>query len=241
MGRGTQRVLTDLAALFPSARLLRWDADAMAARHAHDDAYRRVRGGEVDIIVGTQMIAQGHDFPGLTLVGVIDADRSLRFPDFRAAERTFQLLMQVAGRAGRADHPGEVLIQTRLPDHYALTAVVARDPDAFAAAERAFRREGQYPPFTRLAQIVVRARLESAAQRGAEDLVHHLESGELAEGTVLLGPAPAFHRQRAGWHQWQVLIKAPVASFSRALDCLAAWTPATGVGHAVDIDPEGLT
>jgi primosomal protein N' (replication factor Y) len=240
-GRGTQRVVADLATLFPSARLLRWDADAMAARGAHAEAYRRVRDGEVDIIVGTQMIAQGHDFPNLTLVGVVDADRALLLPDFRAAERTFQQLMQVAGRAGRADRPGEVLIQTRRPDHYALAAAAARDPEAFVEAERGYRLENRYPPFTRVAQAVVRARREEAAQAAADALAAHLEKDGGFPGAEILGPAPAFHRQKAGWHQWQVVVKAPVDVFESVVGRLTTFSPPAGVTWAVDVDPEGLT
>lgn len=240
-GRGTQRVAADIATLFPTARLLRWDADALAARGAPADAYRRVRDGGVDIVIGTQMIAQGHDFPNITLVGVVDADRALLLPDFRAAERTFQLLMQVAGRAGRADRPGEVLIQTRRPDHYALAAVAARDVDAFARNELDFRRENRYPPFTRIAQAVVRARRDDAAQTAAEALMRFLEDVPAADGTEFLGPAPAFHRQKAGWHQWQVVIKAPVGQFDAVMARLPSFAPPSGVTWAVDVDPEGLT
>lgn len=240
-GRGTQRVVADVTTLFPTARCLRWDADAMAARGAHAEAYRRVRDGDVDIIVGTQMIAQGHDFPRLTLVGVIDADRSLLLPDFRAAERTFQQLMQVAGRAGRADRPGEVLIQTRRPDHYALAAVAARDPEAFVEAERGFRLENRYPPFTRIVQVVLRARREEAAQAAADALVHHLEAAGPRPGVEILGPAPAFHRQKAGWHQWQVVVKSPSEIFNDTLGRLSSFTPPTGAVWTVDVDPEGLT
>ncbi|MBL0058635.1 MAG: primosomal protein N' [Elusimicrobia bacterium] len=239
-GRGTQRVAADIATLFPAARCLRWDRDAVAARHGHERVYRDVLEGRVDIIIGTQMIAQGHDFPNVTLVGVLDADRSLSFPDFRAAERTFQLLMQVAGRAGRAGRPGEVVIQTRHPDHYALRAVAERDFDAFAKEEIEYRREASYPPFTRMAHAVVRARTESGAEEGAEALVHWLEAGPPPKGSMILGPAPAFHRKKAGWEQWQVVLKTPADRLAPLLSRVNAFVPPAGTSVALDVDPEGM-
>lgn len=238
-GRGTQRVLRDLATLFPQARILRWDRDTMARRGAHAEAFDAVHAGEVDIIVGTQMVTQGHDFPRLTLVGVVDADSALRFPDFRAAERTFQKISQVAGRAGRADRPGEVYIQTRYPDHYALRAITGWDYDAFLQEELAFRREAAYPPFTRLAQILLRAREETRAVQAAEDLMRHFEN-PLLEGVTAMGPAPALHAKREGWSQWQVVLKSPPDLFPAALDRLAAFSPVSGVTLSVNVDPEDL-
>jgi primosomal protein N' (replication factor Y) len=239
-GRGTQRVAADMATLFPSARCLRWDRDAVTGRSGHEKIYNDVMDGKADIIVGTQMIAQGHDFPNLTLVGVLDADRSLRFPDFRAAERTFQLLMQVAGRAGRAERPGEVLIQTRNPDHYALRAVVERSFDAFATSEMNYRQEAAYPPFTRVAHAIVRAKTEKTAEEGADALIHWMESGTPIHGAVCLGPAPAFHRMKAGWAQWQVVLKAPPDAMDRILSRANAFVPPSGVGVILDVDPEGM-
>ncbi len=239
-GRGTQKILRDIATLFPTARLLRWDRDAMSRKNAHADAFNAVRAGTVDIIIGTQMVAQGHDFPRLTLVGVVNADGALCFPDFRAAERTFQRVTQVAGRAGRADRPGDVYVQTRHPGHYALRAVLARDYGAFAEAELAFRREAGYPPYTRLARAVLRASSEERAERGADDLVRHLQSPPLPAGAVVMGPAPAFHRQREGWAQWQVVVKAPPDIFPQALERLSTFAPPGGSVVAVDVDPEEL-
>ncbi len=239
-GRGTQRVASDVATLFPSARCLRWDRDAVTGRHGHEKMYKDVLEGRADVIVGTQMIAQGHDFPNLTLVGVLDADRSLSFPDFRAAERTFQLLMQVAGRAGRAERPGEVIIQTRNPDHYALRAVAERNYDAFAENEMRYRQEADYPPFTRVAHAIVRAKTEKAAEDGADALIQWMESGAPPAGTVFLGPAPAFHRVKAGWAQWQVVFKAPPDRMSDILSRANAFVPPPGTGVLLDVDPEGM-
>ncbi|MBL8023447.1 MAG: primosomal protein N' [Elusimicrobia bacterium] len=239
-GRGTQRVAADVASLFPKARILRWDRDAVAGRHGHERIYREVNEGRADMIIGTQMIAQGHDFPHLTLVGVLDADRSLSFPDFRAAERTFQLLMQVAGRAGRAERPGEVLIQTRHPDHYALRAAADRNFDAFATNEMAYRQESAYPPFTRMTHVLIRARTEKSAEEGSETFVRWMEDGPPLIGAVYLGPAPAFHRVKAGWAQWQVVLKSSLECFSPMMARANSFVPPTGVGVGLDVDPEGM-
>ena len=240
-GRGTQRVAADLTTLFPSARILRWDRDAVSGKHGHEKTYKDVLEGRADVIVGTQMIAQGHDFPNLTLVGVLDADRSLSFPDFRAAERTFQLLMQVAGRAGRAERPGEVLIQTRNPDHYALRAVLERNYDAFANDEMRYRQDAAYPPFTRVAHAIVRAKTDKAAEEGAESLIQWMTSGPSRSGIDVLGPAPAFHRIKAGWAQWQVVLKSPPDRMADALARVHTFVAPPGGGSQLDVDPEGMT
>lgn len=231
---------SDLATLFPAARCLRWDRDTVTGRQGHEKMYKEVMEGKADIIIGTQMIAQGHDFPNLTLVGVLDADRSLTFPDFRAAERTFQLLMQVAGRAGRAERPGEVIIQTRNPDHYALRAVVERNFDAFAANELSYRQEAAYPPYTRVTHAILRAKKEESAEEGAEAFVRWMESGSLPPETLCLGPAPAFHRVKAGWAQWQVVLKGPPETMGEILSRANAFVPPLGVGVLLDVDPEGM-
>ncbi|NLC55591.1 MAG: primosomal protein N', partial [Armatimonadetes bacterium] len=153
-GLGTERVEAEVQACFPTARLLRMDRDTTAAKDAHVRLYRAFRSKEAEILIGTQMVAKGLDFPGVTLVGVVAADAGLNVPDFRAAERTFQLLTQVAGRAGRGDRPGEVLIQTFNPEHYAIVAASQHDFEAFYAREVDFRRELGYPPFGALVNLL---------------------------------------------------------------------------------------
>jgi len=236
-GRGTERVAADIATLFPLARCLRWDRDTMTARHAHENAYRDVLEGRVDIIIGTQMIAQGHDFPNLTLVGVIDADRSLMFPDFRASERTFQLLMQVAGRAGRAERPGEVFIQTRTPGHYAMEAAVRRDYDAFATEELTYRRECRYPPFTRMVNLLLRSRQNERAETTADALVAWLSDQALPPQTEILGPAKAFQEKNNGWFQWQVVIKSAPPALPQILARLPLFLLPSSVYLSIDVDP----
>src|SRR5690606_24255429 len=149
---------------FPAARVARMDVDTTSGKWSHHEILERVGRGEVDILLGTQMIAKGLDFPNVTLVGVVNADVAMNLPDFRASERTFQLLTQVAGRAGRGPRGGLVLIQTALPQHYAIQSAVAHDYDSFAERELTERTEPEYPPHTRLVNVVVSGTDERAVQ-----------------------------------------------------------------------------
>jgi primosomal protein N' (replication factor Y) len=158
----------------------------------------------VDVLVGTQMVAKGHDFPGVRLVGIVNADLGLHFPDFRAAERTFQLLTQVAGRAGRGASPGRVIVQSFDPSHYAIQPVLDHDYERFYAEEIAHRSELGYPPFGRLAQVVVSGTEEKAVRDAAAQLAHASRSGD---GCEVLGPAPAPIARLRGRHRFQLLIK----------------------------------
>jgi primosomal protein N' (replication factor Y) (superfamily II helicase) len=186
------------------------------------------------------MIAQGLDFPRVTLVGVLDADRGLRFPDFRAGERTFQLLTQVSGRAGRADKPGEVFLQTRNPEHYAIRAATKLDYKAFAEEELKFRREMGYPPYARLAQALLRGKDAGRVEKAADGLVRWLLTLDLPPEVQVLGPAPSFHALKAGHVQWQALIKAPESLIGLACRPLREYKPPKGVSVTVDVDPEEL-
>ena len=151
---GTQKLEQVLKLLFPSARILRLDSDSARRQDAHKGMYKGMKNRELDILVGTQMISKGLDFPGVTLVGIVLADISLNVPDFRSAERTFQLLTQVAGRSGRGDLPGQVLVQTYNPEHYAIVAAAAQDYDVFAAQELEYRQRMNYPPYCRLGRLL---------------------------------------------------------------------------------------
>ena len=164
-GLGTQRVEEEAARLFPAARIFRWDRDVVRTRRAHEEALRRFQAREGDILVGTQMIAKGLDLPFVTLVGVIAADTGLHLPDFRAVERTFQLLTQVAGRSGRGERPGKAIVQTYTPDHYCIRAASRHDYASFAAEELRFRKQQGYPPYSQLVRIVVG---QTTARRAAE-------------------------------------------------------------------------
>jgi primosomal protein N' (replication factor Y) (superfamily II helicase) len=210
-GIGTEQVEREVADLFPRARIARMDVDTTGAKWAHHDILERVGTGEIDILLGTQMIAKGLDFPNVTLVGVINADVAMNLPDFRASERTFQLLTQVAGRAGRGPRGGRVLIQTMLPNHYAIRAALDHDYESFAARELAERAAPEYPPHTRLVNVVVSGTDEGAVQDGAQHaadtMLEFLHHHGVAGSVVLTGPAPcAVDRIRGRW-RWHFLLR----------------------------------
>ena len=208
-GVGTQQVERVVGERFPRARIARMDIDTTSGKWAHARILDRVGSGEVDILLGTQMIAKGLDFPNVTLVGVIDADVGINLPDFRASERCFQLLSQVAGRAGRGPRGGRVLIQTRVPSHHAVRCAVAHDYHGFVRLEATGRERPTYPPFTRIANIIFSGTVESAtgrlAVRGAEWIRKLL--AERATGIAMIGPAPCpVQRIKTRW-RWHVLLK----------------------------------
>jgi primosomal protein N' (replication factor Y) len=210
-GLGTQQVERLLAERYPTARIARMDVDTTSGKWAHTEILDRVGVGEVDILLGTQMIAKGLDFPNVTLVGVIDADVGINLPDFRASERCFQLLSQVAGRAGRGPKGGEVLIQTRAPSHHAVRCAVTHDYHAFVAQELAGRKHPTYPPNVRIANVVLSGTQEDATARlatRAAAWLHKLLAVRSAPGVTVIGPAPCpVERVKQRW-RWHVLIKA---------------------------------
>jgi primosomal protein N' (replication factor Y) len=208
-GVGTEQVEREVVETFPSARIARMDVDTTSAKWAHHDILGRVERGEVDILLGTQMIAKGLDFPGVTLVGVVNADVAMNLPDFRASERTFQLLTQVAGRAGRGAKGGEVIVQTSLPNHYAIKFALEHDYVRFAEREIEERREPGYPPHIRLANILISALHEAATLAEAERATAYA-AGVIAGHrmpVVIVGPAPSpIDRIRGRW-RWHFLLK----------------------------------
>jgi primosomal protein N' (replication factor Y) len=209
-GVGTEQVERAVGDAFPAARLARMDVDTTSGKWAHHEILGRVERGEVDILLGTQMIAKGLDFPNVTLVGVINADVGINLPDFRATERTFQLLTQVAGRAGRGGKGGEVIVQTALPEHYAVTTACRHDFVAFAKRELDARRDPLYPPFCRLVNLVVSGTDEAATQEGAELMtqwIHGLLIAQNIEEIDVVGPAPCpIDRIRGRW-RWHLLMR----------------------------------
>ena len=209
LGRGTERLEDEIRHLFPEAQIVRMDRDTTTGRGGHARIIRQMENGSVDILIGTQMVAKGHDFPGVTLVGVVSADSSLNLPDFRSAERTFQLITQVIGRAGRGDQPGRVLVQTLSPDHYALTHALAHDFAGFYDAELAFRRELDYPPFSHLAAIELSGTAAQAVETAAQEAAEQLSrlKREIRSRVMLLGPAAAPLGMLRGRHRWQILLK----------------------------------
>ncbi len=251
-GLGTQQVERLLAERWPTARIARMDVDTTSGKWAHAEILDRVGRGEVDMLLGTQMIAKGLDFPNVTLVGVIDADTGINLPDFRASERCFQLLSQVAGRAGRGPKGGEVLIQTRVPDHHAVRYALAHDYESFVREELGGRREPPYPPTVRLTNIVVSGTAEKPVAACADQasdwmraLAARLGAGaDPASRVVVVGPAPCpVERIKTRW-RWHFLVRTPDAgAMTRALRHFAArFEPPKrdGLRIAIDRDPVAL-
>ena len=235
-GAGTQRLEEAVKLEFRDARTLRWDRDVTGVKGAHDAILDRFVKHEADILIGTQMIAKGLDLPLVTLVGVIAADTGLFLPDFRANERTFQLLTQVAGRAGRSALGGSVIVQTYHPEHYAIRAASQHDYVGFYRQEMGFRREQGYPPVRRLAKLVYyhsqRDGAQAEAIRVAESLRTEIERLALPDAD-LIGPAPCFFSRQRGSYRWQVVVRSPdPALLLRRL--------AVPVGWRLDIDPVDL-
>jgi primosomal protein N' (replication factor Y) len=210
-GGGTEKVEEAVQQEFPQAHTLRWDRDVTGPKGAHDAILDKFVAHDADVLIGTQMIAKGLDLPLVTLVGVVAADTGLFLPDFRAAERTFQLLTQVAGRAGRSALGGRVIVQTYHPDHYAIVAAAGHDYDSFYRQEMAFRREQGYPPLRRLARLVVhhsrREKAEAEATRMAVLLREEMARLPEQECT-LIGPAPCFFTRERGEWRWQIVVAA---------------------------------
>ena len=232
LGVGTQRVEEDVRAAVPKARLARLDRDAVKAKGAHAAMYERMRSGQAQVIVGTQMVAKGFDLPGVSLVGVVNADTQLNLPDFTAAERTFELLTQVLGRSGRGDVGGEGILQTYLPEHYAIVAAAAHDYTTFAEHELRARRHFGYPPFGRLVLLQTSAAKEATVERRATELAAKLRAAANGDAEVL-GPAPAFAAKRAGSYRAQLVLRGdrPTAVLDRV---------AVGAEWTVDVDPMTL-
>ena len=234
-GAGTQRVETEAERLFPQARVLRWDQDIVRRRGGADGLLRKVEQGEVDIIVGTQMVAKGFDLPLVTAVGVVNADVGLHLPDFRSGERTFSLLTQVAGRAGRRGPGSRVVIQSYTPEHYAIQAAARHDYLGFFTEEIDFRRAHRYPPFVRLARFTYRHKSDAASAQAADAMARKLalHAKERGVSMDLLGPAPAFASRVRGEYQWQVIMR--TAEMETLLDGLPH-----DHGWVVDVDPQSL-
>ena len=243
-GLGTEQVERVVAETFPEARLARMDVDTTSGKWSHHEILGRVERGEVDVLLGTQMIAKGLDFPGVTLVGVVNADVGIHLPDFRATERTFQLLSQVAGRAGRGKLGGEVLIQTALPEHYAIQAAMAHDYVAFATRELEERRHPVYPPMVRLVNVVVSSPVAEDAAGNAEAAARWLRADVISGTPVeLTGPAPSPIERLHGRWRWHFLLRSvSVKALGTSAKRLQAEfrTRGTDVRIAIDRDPSAL-
>jgi primosomal protein N' (replication factor Y) len=241
MGTGTERVESLVREHFPTARVARLDRDSAGGGGAVlERVLSEVHDGKVDILVGTQMVTKGHDFAGVTLVGVLLPDQGMHMPDFRAAERTFQLLEQVAGRAGRGAKPGRVLIQTYAPDHPAVAAVPPHDYEGFVRGELDRRREASYPPFSRMVAVRLEGVDGAQVRRVAVDVARRaLEAAPV--GVSVKGPAEApiaFLRGQARWQVW--LAATDRNALAVAARAAAATTVGAGVRLAVDVDPQSV-
>jgi primosomal protein N' (replication factor Y) (superfamily II helicase) len=237
-GAGTERIESLLTTRFPAARIARLDRD-VAAGIKSEKVLTRMRDGEIDILVGTQMVTKGHDLPNVTLVGVLNADAALSMPDFRASERSFHLLVQVSGRAGRAEAKGRVLIQTRSPEHPAVAFAASHDVSGFIEQEMVLRQELNYPPFSRLALVRIDAVEEAHAQAAAERLAR-LARKE-GQGAEVLGPAPAPLLRLRNRYRYRFLVRSNDRMALRAaLLAVARSAPDRKVRVAIDVDPVNM-
>ncbi len=226
-GTGTQKVETELNKFFGQARVLRMDADTVKKRTAHSDILEEFTNGNADILLGTQMIAKGHDFFDVTLVGIISADSSLHLPDFRAGERTFQMLAQVAGRTGRGPKGGEVIIQTYNPENYAIKAAAEHDYQTFFEQESAFRKAAHYPPYSKLILLTVSSPDEKKARQRI------LEIAEKYPPANVLGPTPCPLQKLRGFYRWQMLLRDQEINYSD-------FNEENDVKIEIDVDPVNM-
>jgi primosomal protein N' (replication factor Y) len=244
LGSGTQKVEEELQPLFPAARVTRMDSDAVKGRHAYDELLQRVDRREVDILLGTQMIAKGHDFPAVTLVGVVDADVGLNLPDFRSAEKTFQLITQAAGRAGRGAIAGEVIIQTMNPNHYSIRHSKTHDYEGFYNEEIVYRTELGYPPIGRIIKLEIKSPDEAHAAEAAKTAQNRIRSLMRGKDTVLLGPAPAPIARLRGQYRFQLLLLSQKREAIRSLAAEGRNAVEEKFGRKckvlVDVDPVNL-
>jgi primosomal protein N' (replication factor Y) len=239
-GTGTEKVEIELKRLIPEARVARMDSDTMAKRGAHEKLLTEFKEHKIDIIVGTQMIAKGLDFPKVTQVGVISADSNLNLPDFRSGERTFNLITQVAGRAGRGDLGGEVIVQTYTPDNYSILCAAKHDYAGFYVKEIESRRMLGFPPFTRLIKVTLRARSEELTRTNCEAFAERVKKN--IPGVDIMGPAPSPLAKLRGYYRWNVLIKVKdmegmLAPLRKTLE---GFKKSPGVLMAVDVDPMSM-
>ncbi|MEZ5313057.1 MAG: primosomal protein N' [Thermoanaerobaculia bacterium] len=236
VGAGTERVEEEVAERFPGVTIDVLDRDTARRVGGPAAILERFGRGESRILIGTQMISKGHHFPGVALTAVLSADSYLGFPDFRAVEKTYALLTQVAGRAGRGERPGKVVIQTYLPEHYAIRAALERDDEAFAEQEMRFRRAFHYPPFTRMVQILSRDRNRDRAFERLGEIARLLSRHPLAVEIRTTGPAPApLERLRGEW-RFQLLLRSPRgAALRQAVREVVGEQPVAGI--ALDVDP----
>ncbi len=239
-GTGTQKVETEIKKILPEGRIERMDSDTMSKRGAHARVLKEFKAHGIDVIIGTQMIAKGLDFPKVTLVGVVSADANLNLPDFRSGERTFNLVTQVAGRAGRGDLGGEVIVQTFTPDHYAISFAAKHDYHGFYGREIQTRNELGFPPFVNLIKITLRSKIEQNVIKAAERLADRLTAK--ISFIDLIGPAPSPISKLRGFYRWNILIKSKNVEeeVKNLRKILSGFRKGSGVFMAVDVDPMSM-
>ncbi len=239
-GTGTEKVAAEVSALFPGAKVLRMDRDTTSRRGSHEAILTAFQRREADVLVGTQMISKGHDLHGVSLVGIINADTALNMPDFRSSERTFQLIAQVSGRAGRGEQPGEVVIQTYCPGHYAIRSAATLDYRSFYDTEIRFREELGYPPFGELLAVSIRGKSADECRETGSKTVELLTSSSIGAELEVLGPAPCQVSRVKRVHRWQILIKSRTrAKVREAGRILLRHLDTRRV--LLDVDPEHIT
>ena len=230
LGAGTERIEAEARGMWPEARILRMDRDTVGHRDAHREIYEAFVRRDADLLIGTQMVAKGWDLPGVRLVGIVNADIALHFPDFRAAERTFSLLTQVAGRAGRGDEPAQVILQTYSPEHPVVQLASAHDYEGFATLELEARRRLNFPPFTRLLVLTRSDQSDLVARAHADEEAHRLRDLVAGSQVEVLGPSPAFIPRLRSLYRWQLTIRA------QRLEAVRTHLP-QGRGWSIDVDP----
>jgi primosomal protein N' (replication factor Y) len=211
-GTGTERVEADLQAIFPQVRTLRWDYETTRKKGAHEIILSHFQAHRADVLIGTQMLAKGLDLPLVTLVGVVLADVGLNLPDFHSAERTFQVLTQVAGRAGRSPLGGQVILQTYQPEHYVIQSATGHDFQSFYQQELEKRRQIGYPPFNQLVRLEYRHFEADQAESAAHELAHQIQDWLASGGmsaTHMIGPVPPFFSRLKGEYRWQIILRGP--------------------------------
>jgi primosomal protein N' (replication factor Y) len=239
VGAGTERVEERFRELFPGVPVEVLDRDAVRRKGSVAAVLERFASGAAQALIGTQMVSKGHHFPRVGLTALLAADSYLSFPDFRAVERTYTMLTQLAGRAGRGDRPGRVVVQTFHPEHYAIRAALAHDDAGFAAEEMRFRRLFHYPPVVRMVQLLARDRQRDKAAAGLEEIAARLRAHPLAAGVRFTGPAPAPLERLQGDWRFQLFLRA--VSARRLNRLLRAVLPAAPrLDLAIDVDPYQL-
>ena len=238
-GIGTEKVESEMHRLFPSAVISRMDTDSTHKRGTHEKVLSKFKEGKIDVLVGTQMIAKGLDFPKVTLVGVISADTALNLPDFRSGERTFNLLTQVAGRAGRGDLGGRVIIQSYTPAHYAIQAAKNHDYHSFYSKEISYRKDLGFPPFCHMACLTFRGRRDENVLKLSESYKDRIKKKDKDKKIDILGPAPAPVSRMRGMYRWNLFLKAEKAEYIVSLlrEVMGNRRKEKGILIAVDIDP----